>query len=110
MLFKDKKSFSFMSLENKTDTIESYDTFEDLDLKDNLLRGIYGFGFEKPSAIQQKAIKPFLDGNDIIAQAQSGTGKTATFAISILQSIDETLNETQAVVVSHTREIIKSDI
>lgn len=94
-----------MSFENKADNIETYDTFEDLDLKDNLLRGIYGFGFEKPSAIQQKAIKPFLDGNDIIAQAQSGTGKTATFAISLLQSIDENLDETQAVVVSHTREL-----
>ena len=94
-----------MSFENKADNIETYDTFEGLDLKDNLLRGIYGFGFEKPSAIQQKAIKPFLDGNDIIAQAQSGTGKTATFAISLLQSIDENLDETQAVVVSHTREL-----
>ena len=94
-----------MSLENNSENIETYDAFEDLDLKDNLLRGIYGFGFEKPSAIQQKAIKPFLDGNDIIAQAQSGTGKTATFAISILQNIDENLNETQAVVVSHTREL-----
>ena len=94
-----------MSLENNSENIETYDTFEDLDLKDNLLRGIYGFGFEKPSAIQQKAIMPFLKGNDIIAQAQSGTGKTATFAISLLQSIDENLNETQAVVVSHTREL-----
>jgi superfamily II DNA/RNA helicase len=94
-----------MSFENKADNIEIYDTFEALDLKENLLRGIYGFGFEKPSAIQQKAIKPFLDGNDIIAQAQSGTGKTATFAISLLQSIDENLDETQAVVVSHTREL-----
>ena len=55
-----------MSFENKADNIEIYDTFEALDLKENLLRGIYGFGFEKPSAIQQKAIKPFLDGNDII--------------------------------------------
>jgi superfamily II DNA/RNA helicase len=94
-----------MSFENKADNIKTYDTFEDLDLNENLLRGIYGFGFEKPSAIQQKAIKPFLDGNDIIAQAQSGTGKTATFAISLLQSIDENLDETQAVVVSHTREL-----
>lgn len=94
-----------MSLENNSENIETYDTFEDLDLKDSLLRGIYGFGFEKPSAIQQKAIMPFLKGNDIIAQAQSGTGKTATFAISLLQSIDKNLSETQAVVVSHTREL-----
>ena len=53
-----------MSLENKTETIISYDTFEDLNLKDTLLRGIYGLGFEKPSAIQQKAIMPFLEGKD----------------------------------------------
>ena len=94
-----------MSLENSNENIISYDTFEDLDLKDNLLRGIYAMGFEKPSAIQQKAIKPFLEGKDLIAQAQSGTGKTATFAISILQSIDENIKETQAVIVAHTREL-----
>ena len=94
-----------MSLENTTETIINYDTFEDLNLKENLLRGIYAMGFEKPSAIQQKAIKPFLDGKDLIAQAQSGTGKTATFGISLLQSIDENLKETQAVIVSHTREL-----
>ena len=49
------------------------------------LRGIYAYGFEKPSAIQQRAIKPIIKGRDVIAQAQSGTGKTATFSISILQ-------------------------
>ena len=48
-----------MSLENTTETIINYDTFEDLNLKENLLRGIYTMGFEKPNAIQQKAIKPF---------------------------------------------------
>ena len=94
-----------MSLENTTETIANYDTFESLELKESLLRGIYAMGFEKPSAIQQKAIKPFLEGRDLIAQAQSGTGKTATFGISLLQSIDETLKETQAVIVSHTREL-----
>ena len=52
-------------------------------------------GFEKPSAIQQRAIRPLLKGRDVIAQAQSGTGKTATFSISILQSIDTTIRETQ---------------
>uniref|UniRef100_A0A1I7W709 RNA helicase n=1 Tax=Heterorhabditis bacteriophora TaxID=37862 RepID=A0A1I7W709_HETBA len=59
-------------------------------LKEDLLRGIYAFGFEKPSAIQQRAIVPCTTGRDVIAQAQSGTGKTATFSISILQRIDET--------------------
>ena len=94
-----------MSLENTIEPTTHYHTFEDMDLKENLLRGIYAMGFEKPSAIQQKAIKPFLEGKDLIAQAQSGTGKTATFGISLLQSIDESLKETQAVIVSHTREL-----
>ena len=50
-------------------------------LKEDLLRGIYSYGFEKPSAIQQRAIKPLIIMRDTIAQAQSGTGKTATFTI-----------------------------
>lgn len=61
--------------------------------------------FEKPSAIQQRAIVPITQGRDVIAQAQSGTGKTATFSISILQSIDVTVRETQALVLSPTREL-----
>ena len=61
--------------------------------------------FEKPSAIQQRAILPIIQGRDVIAQAQSGTGKTATFSISILQSIDVTVRETQALVLSPTREL-----
>jgi len=47
-------------------------TFDSMDLKEDLLRGIYAYGFEKPSAIQQRAIKPTLMGKDVIAQAQSG--------------------------------------
>ncbi|KAI0375799.1 DEAD-domain-containing protein [Pilatotrama ljubarskyi] len=80
-------------------------TFDDLGLKEDLLRGIYAYNFEKPSAIQQRAILPITQGRDVIAQAQSGTGKTATFAISILQSIDVTVRETQALVLSPTREL-----
>ena len=81
------------------------ESFDDLNIKDNLLRGIYGNGYETPSAIQQKAIKPIIDGCDIIAQAQSGTGKTATFCIGLLERIDDTKNKTQAVVLAHTREL-----
>ena len=61
--------------------------------------------FERPSAIQQRAIGPILKGRDVIAQAQSGTGKTATFSISALQTIDTSLRETQALVLSPTREL-----
>lgn len=81
------------------------ETFDDLNLKDTILRGIYGYGYEQPSSIQKKAIQPLLDGRDIIAQAQSGTGKTATFSISVLQNIDENLAETQAIILCHTREL-----
>ena len=60
---------------------EVCDSFDDMNLNENLLRGIYAYGFEKPSAIQQRAIKPLILMRDTIAQAQSGTGKTATFTI-----------------------------
>jgi len=80
-------------------------SFDDMDLKDELLRGIYAYGFEKPSAIQQRAIMPCIEGHDVIAQAQSGTGKTATFSISILQRIDTRSNNTQALILAPTREL-----
>ena len=80
-------------------------TFEAMGLKTALLRGIYNYGFEKPSAIQQRAIKPILQGHDMIAQSQSGTGKTAVFSIGILQSIDTRSNLVQAIALSPTREL-----
>jgi ATP-dependent helicase YprA (DUF1998 family) len=80
-------------------------SFDDMGLKDDLLRGIYAYGFEKPSAIQQRGIMPILAGHDTIAQAQSGTGKTATFAISCLQLLDLNINKTQALILAPTREL-----
>jgi len=74
-------------------------------LKPSLLRGIYGYGFEKPSAIQQKAIVPCLKNNDVIAQAQSGSGKTATFGISVLNSVDVSRTRNQAIILAPTREL-----
>merc|ERR1719341_2701376 len=76
-----------------------------MNLREELLRGIYGYGFEKPSAIQQRAIAPCIKGFDVIAQAQSGTGKTATFSISILQQIDTNIRECQALILAPTREL-----
>ena len=85
---------------------ESVASFDDMELHDDLLRGIYAYGFEKPSAIQQRGIIPILRGHDCIAQAQSGTGKTATFAISILQSINiKEVMGCQALVLAPTREL-----
>jgi len=80
-------------------------SFDDMSLKDDLLRGIYAYGFEKPSAIQQRGIMPILAGHDTIAQAQSGTGKTATFSISVLQSINLSHRATQALILAPTREL-----
>jgi len=74
-------------------------------LKDELLRGIYGIGYERPSAIQQKAIVPTISGRHIIGQAQSGTGKTATFTIGVLQRLDYTKLVCQALILAPTREL-----
>jgi translation initiation factor 4A len=76
-----------------------------MELKEDLLRGIYAYGFERPSAIQQRAILPCCEGRDVIAQAQSGTGKTATFAIAILQQVEISLRNCQALVLAPTREL-----
>jgi len=84
---------------------EVCENFDDMDLKEELLRGIYAYGFEKPSAIQQRAIVPVIRGMDVIAQAQSGTGKTATFAVAVLQKIDTGLRETQSLILAPTREL-----
>jgi translation initiation factor 4A len=81
------------------------DNFDNMSLKEDLLRGIYAYGFEKPSGIQQRAIIPLCKKRDIIAQAQSGTGKTATFTIGILQQLDFNVNECQALVLAPTREL-----
>ena len=80
--------------------------WSDLNLKENLLRGIYSYGFENPSEIQKKAIKPVVDGNDVIAQAQSGSGKTGTFSISSLQIIDPNINDLQVLILAPTHELV----
>jgi len=84
---------------------EITETFDDMELREDLLRGIYAYGFEKPSAIQQKAVKPMMLGRDVIAQAQSGTGKTATFAVGTLQKIDLNRKYCQALILAPTREL-----
>lgn len=87
------------------DNIEVHNSFDSMRLKEDLLRGIYAYGFEKPSAIQQRAIVPIIRGRDVIAQSQSGTGKTAVFSIGVLQCLDTTSNEVQALTLSPTREL-----
>ncbi|KAG0201981.1 translation initiation factor eIF4A, partial [Mortierella sp. GBA30] len=84
---------------------EIVDNFDNMNLSPELLRGIYAYGFERPSTIQQRAILPVIKGRDVIAQAQSGTGKTATFSISALQKLDVTNPQCQALILAPTREL-----
>ena len=76
-----------------SESIKPTTSFEAMGLKETLLRGVYQFGFEKPSAIQQRAIAPIVQGRDVIAQAQSGTGKTSMIAVSLLQLLDSQVLE-----------------
>ena len=90
--------------------VKEVKTFDDLGLDDNLLRGIYSHGFENPSPIQGKAI-PFMNSKkDLIAQAQSGTGKTGAFSIGILNNIDSSIQKTQALVINPTHELANQNM
>jgi superfamily II DNA/RNA helicase len=89
----------------KVDTIKAYETFDDMGLDDNLTRGIYSYGFEQPSNIQQLAIVPMSKHTDILAQAQSGTGKTGAFTIGSLSVINTSLKYPQVLVICPTREL-----
>lgn len=91
-----------LEFESSAPEIKSWD---ELDLDSRLLRGIYAYGFEKPSPIQSRAIKPVIEGRDIIAQAQSGTGKTATFSIGALQRVNILEDTTQVLILSPTKEL-----
>ena len=92
-----------MSEESKLELSEL--SFDELNIKENLLRGVYSYGFEKPSIIQHKAVPVLMKGLDVIAQAQSGTGKTGAFSIGSLNNVDEDLKETQVIILSPTREL-----
>ena len=80
-------------------------TFDSMGIREDLLRGLYSYGFEKPSAIQQRAIVPITSGRDVIAQAQSGTGKTSMISLALCQMLDTNAREIQALVLSPTREL-----
>ncbi|KAH7704766.1 DEAD box protein box helicase, partial [Aphelenchoides avenae] len=85
--------------------VEVIPTFDEMALNEDLLRGIKSYGFEKPYDLQQRAIRPIVKGRDLIVQADSGTGKTATVGIGLLQSIDVKTRETQALILAPTREL-----
>lgn len=92
-------------IEKNDEDIKSINSWEELNIKTNLLRGIYSYGFEKPSPIQRKAIIPMIQKHDIIAQAQSGTGKTGCFTIGSLELINTNNNYVQAIILAPTREL-----
>jgi len=89
-----------------SDDVKSYESFDHMiGLSENLLRGIYSHGFTKPSDIQTKGIMPIVEGHDIMAQAQSGTGKTGTFVIGGLSRIDPSIHKPQVLIIVHVREL-----
>ena len=91
----------------ENEEIKVFPKWDDFDLDDNILRGIYSRGFENPSQIQQTAIMPIIEKKDVIAQAPSGTGKTGAFTISSLQRIDLSSNTTQILILAPTHELVK---
>ena len=88
-----------------SEDVEIRPTFDALGLKEELLRGVYAYGFERPSAVQQRAILPILKGRDVIVQSQSGTGKTCVFCLGALQTIQPKTREPQVLILSPTREL-----
>lgn len=91
--------------QNKNEIVTQYENWDDLQLSENLTRGIYAYGFEKPTPIQGKAIGPIIATRDIVGQAQSGSGKTGSFTIGTLQRIDISQRTTQALILAPTQQL-----
>lgn len=90
---------------NLSDNVEEIKTFEEMNLREDVFRGITSYGWENPTPIQQKAIVPINTGKDIIVQAEAGNGKTGAFVVGALQCIDLTLNKPQVLILSPTKEL-----
>ena len=90
---------------NKTnESNDSNVSFDDMNLKSSLLEGVYLYGFKEPSLIQIKGIKSLNTGKDCILQSQSGTGKTATYLLGVMNRIEEN-NKLQGIIITPTREL-----
>jgi len=96
--------FNNYVLNKELNFYEKFDD-EDLNLDDETLNAVYGYGYEKLSPIQRIALKPIIDGNDVLLQSHAGSGKTATFIIGMLGCINEELEETQCIIMGNTREL-----
>jgi len=87
--------------------VKVYESFDTMGLPDNLLRGVYSYGYERPSKIQQLAIVPIKEGKDILAQAQSGTGKSCSFLVGSMSCIDINIKKPQIMILVPTQELAK---
>lgn len=85
--------------------MEVHSEFESIGLKEEVLKGIFAYGFASPSQIQKEAIPSIARGESAVVQSKNGTGKTATFLLGILQKIEVNKKGVQAVVVSPTRDL-----
>ncbi|MFC7495427.1 MULTISPECIES: DEAD/DEAH box helicase [unclassified Nocardioides] len=94
-----------MSNETTDDTLTPEVTFADLGLAAPVLKGLSDVGYETPSPIQAATIPPLLEGRDVVGLAQTGTGKTAAFALPILSRLDLAQKTPQALVLAPTREL-----
>lgn len=94
-------SFGFKETEN----LRVCTTFDETGISVELLRSIFSYGWEKPSPIQQRAITPLMEGKDVIAQAQSGTGKTGAFTIGSVSMVEQTLEKPQLMILSPVRDL-----
>jgi len=105
----DENATNISTVEDNSYTPKEFDKWEDLEgvISEELMRGIYAYGFDTPSVIQRKALLTIFDKKDIIAQAQSGTGKTGVFTIGVLQKVNTEINKTQAMILAPTRELAK---
>ena len=92
---------------SESNALKAYETFDEMGLSDSLLRGIYSYGYERPSKIQQLAIVPIKEHNDILAQAQSGTGKSCSFIVGSMSLIDVNVQKLQVMVLVPTQELAK---
>jgi len=100
---KEDEEYGFIFESNHP--LKVYKTFDDMKLRDDLMKGIYAYGFDKPSSVQQRAIMPIIEGKDVIVQSQAGTGKTCVFSVGALQRIETKIKDTQILILSPTREL-----
>lgn len=105
MINNQSNSNSYVRKDCDFEEEELIESFDEFNLKENILRGIFAYGFEKPSRIQSYAIPHMIQRKDLIAQSQSGTGKTGAFTIGVLNIVDEEKKYPQAIIMCNTHEL-----